>query len=178
MLNIVGIVAAVLVLVILGVLALATTKPATFRVERAATIAAPPERVFALLNDFHAWEQWSPWARLDPAMTTTYSGPASGPGAVYEWLGNKAVGQGRMAILESTPPRAVTIQLDFLKPFEAHNTTVFTLTPAASGTHVQWAMFGPNTFMGKVMGVFISMDQMIGKDFEKGLATMKGVAER
>ena len=178
MLNIVGIIAAVLVVAIVGVLALATTKPATFRVMREATIAAPPERVFALLNDFHAWEQWSPWAALDPAMTLTYSGPVSGVGAVYEWLGNKAVGQGRMEILESTPPRAVTIQLDFLKPFEAHNTTVFTLTPSAGGTQVQWAMFGPNTFMGKVMSVFISMDQMIGKDFEKGLATMKGVAER
>ena len=160
------------------VLVLAATKPSSFRVERSATISAPREQIFALLEDFHAWPSWSPWEALDPNMQRTYSGAERGAGAQYAWLGNKKVGQGTMAILGATPPTELTIKLDFLKPFEAHNTTVFTLSPEGNATRVTWAMHGPNLFMGKVMSVFISMDKMIGRDFEKGLANMKRVAER
>ena len=119
------IVLGILVLVV-AVLAFATTKPDSFAVERKISINAPPEKVFANINDFHAWDAWSPWAKLDPAMQTTHSGAPSGPGAVYEWSGNSDVGKGRMEITGATPPSNVTIKLDFLDPFEAHNTAEFT----------------------------------------------------
>jgi carbon monoxide dehydrogenase subunit G len=171
-------IAIVIVLLIAGVLAFAATKPDTFRVERSAAINAPPEAVFPLINDFHNWQAWSPWEKLDPAMTKSHSGAASGQGAVYEWEGNSDVGKGRMEITESAPPSRIKIKLDFLAPFEAHNTAEFALQPAGSGTNVVWAMHGENNFMGKVMQVFMDMDSMIGKDFETGLANMKAAAER
>lgn len=171
-------IAIVIVLLIAGVLAFAATKPDTFRVERSATISAPPEAVFPLINDFHNWEAWSPWEKLDPAMAKSHSGAASGQGAIYEWEGNSDVGKGRMEITESTPPSRIQIKLDFLVPFESHNTTEFTMQPAGGGTNVVWAMYGENNFIGKIMQVFMDMDSMIGKDFETGLANMKAVAER
>lgn len=176
MLKIIGI---VVVLAIIAVLGLALTKPASFRVERSATIAATPARITPLLSDFHSWDQWSPWAKLDPQMRTTYSGPASGPGAVYEWEGNSKVGKGRMEILDVQPAQT-RVKLDFLKPFEGHNITEFNLEPDAAGnnTRVRWVMTGPNTFVGKVMSVFTSMDHMIGPDFERGLTNLKAAAER
>lgn len=159
--------------VVAGILGYAATRPDQFRVERSARIDAPPDRVFEKLSDFREWRSWSPWEELDPAMNRTLSGSPSGPGAVYEWSGNKKVGSGRMEILEADPPRKLAIQLDFITPFEAHNRTEFTLTPAGAGTDVNWAMIGTHMFVTKVMCLFVSMDKMVGKDFEKGLAKLK-----
>ena len=167
-----------LLVLLFTIAAYATTKPDSFTVERKVSINAPPEKVFANINDFHAWDAWSPWAKLDPAMKTTIAGAPSGPGATYEWSGNSDVGTGRMEITEATPSSNVTIKLDFTDPFEAHNTTAFNLTPTASGTDVTWKMNGPNPYMSKVMSVFMSMDKMIGGDFEKGLAQLKAVSEK
>ena len=167
----------VLVALVVGVLVMASTKPATFRIERSISIHAPPDRIFGLIDDFRQWPRWSPWENVDPTMTRTLSGAASGVGAAYAWLGNNKVGQGRMEITASVPPSRVTIQLDFLKPFEAHNIAEFTLTQAGEATNVTWAMHGPNRFVSKIMSVFVSFDRMVGKDFEAGLAAMKAAAE-
>ena len=156
----------------------ATTRPATFRVERSASIKAPPDKIFPFLNDFHQWGAWSPWDKLDPAMQRTHSGSPQGNGAVYEWLGNSKVGQGRMEIIEASASTKVSIKLDFIKPFEGHNTAEYTLVPSGDTTQVTWAMYGPAPFVSKLMGVFVSMDSMIGKDFEAGLANLKAAAEK
>ena len=166
------------VLPVAAVLVLAARKSDTFRIERAAAIKAPPDRLFALINDFHNWTSWSPWEKMDPAMKRSYGGASAGKGAVYEWEGNKKVGKGRMEIVDVVPSRAVTIKLDFLKPFEAHNTAAFTLAPQGDATLVTWAMYGPLPYIGKVMHVFMNMDRMVGKDFEAGLANLKAAAER
>jgi uncharacterized protein YndB with AHSA1/START domain len=174
MFKVIGI---VVVLAIVAILILAATKPDSFRVTRSATIDASPEKVASLINDFHNWNQWSPWAKLDPYMKTTFSGPASGPGSVYEWEGNNKVGKGRMEIL-SVEPTKTTIKLDFIKPFEGHNTADFLLEPQGTSTRVTWVMYGPLAFFpGKVMSVFTNMDNMIGNDFDKGLANLKAAAE-
>lgn len=167
-----------LVVVVLALLAFAATRPDTFRVERSTTIKAPPAKVFALLNDFQKFGAWSPWEKLDPAMKRTFSGPASGPGSVYAWEGNDAVGAGRMEILQTVPDSKVVIKLDFLKPFEAHNTTEHTLQSQGDQTTITWAMFGPHPYLMRVIGLFVSMDSMVGKDFEQGLANLKRVAEQ
>lgn len=167
-----------LLAVVAAILLFAMTKPDSFEVERSARIAAAPEAIFPYLDDFHRWGEWSPWEKMDPGMTRTFSGAASGVGAVYAWQGNKQVGEGRMEILESVAPSKVVLALDFLAPFEAHNTTEFTLTPGADSTTVIWRMSGPNTFLGKVMSIFVSMDKMVGPDFEAGLANLKAAAER
>lgn len=167
----------VLVAAVAALLVFAATRPDSFTVQRAATIAAPAERIFPYLNDFHRWGAWSPWEKLDPDLKRTFSGAESGPGAAYAWVGNKKVGEGRMEILESDPPSRLKIQLDFLKPFEAHNTTVFTLAPDGGGTRVSWTMHGSRNFVFKLMGIFMNMDRMIGADFERGLANLKAAAE-
>src|SRR3990167_6819746 len=167
-----------LVVVVLALLAFAVTRPDTFRVERSTTIKAPPAKVFALLSDFQKFGAWSPWEKQDPAMKRTFSGPASGPGSVYAWEGNDAVGAGRMEILQAVPDSKVVIKLDFLKPFEAHNTTEQTLQSQGGQTTVTWAMHGPSPYMMKVIGVFVSMDSMVGKDFELGLSNLKREAEK
>jgi len=166
------------VVIIAAVLALAATRPDTFRVERSTMIKAPPEKVYALIDDFHQWQQWSPWERLDPAMKRTHGGAPKGKGALYGWEGNKEVGKGQMEITEATPSSRVVIKLDFLAPFEAHNTAEFVLVTQGDATTVTWAMFGPNLFIGKVMSLFASMDSLVGKDFERGLANLKAVAEK
>ena len=168
----------VIVVLIAAVLGLAATKPDRFRVERSATIKAPPEKVFALINDFHHWGQWSPWEKLDPAMKRTHSGAPSGKGAIYEWEGNSQVGAGRMEITEPTPPTKVLIKLDFIKPIEGHNMAEFTLRPQGDSTQLTWAMHGPTPFVSKLVQVFASMDRLIGKDFETGLANLKAAAEK
>ncbi|MBI3789448.1 MAG: SRPBCC family protein [Gemmatimonadetes bacterium] len=165
------------VAVIAVILVLAMTKPSTFEVVRRATIKAPAEKLFPLVNDFHGWAAWSPWEELDPTMQRTFTGPASGLGAAYAWQGNKKVGSGRMEITGETRPTNVTIKLDFITPWEGHNVTVFSFTPVADGTEVTWTMTGPTNFMWKVMSVFMNMGDMIGKDFDKGLAKMKRVGE-
>ena len=166
------------VLVIAGVLLFATTRPDTFSVQRTTTIHAPADKVFALVNDFQQWRGWSPWENKDPDLKRTYSGAERGKGAVYAWEGNKNVGSGRMEILDAAPSSKVVIKLDFIAPFEAHNTAEFTMLPQGNATNVHWVMHGPAQFISKVMQVFVSLDKMIGKDFETGLANLKNLAEK
>lgn len=168
----------VVAVVIAGILILAATKPDNFSVQRSASIKAPPEKVFALINDFQRWGAWSPWEKKDPAMKRTFSGAAEGQGSAYAWEGNGEVGSGRMEIMESTPASKIAIKLDFLKPFEAHNIAEFELAPQGEATTVTWTMHGPAPFVSKLMQVFFNMDRMIGKDFETGLANMKAAAEK
>ena len=167
-----------LILVILVVLGLAFTQPDSFTVQRSATIKAPPAKVMAYLNDFHQWPAWSPWEKLDPNMQRTFEGAPSGKGAVYAWSGDDKVGQGRMEIVDSNVPSSLAIKLDFIKPFASSNQTEFALQPQGDATVVTWTMKGPSMFVTKLMGVFYSMDKMIGKDFEKGLAQLKELAEK
>ncbi len=140
------------------------------------TIAAPPDKVLPHINDFHNWGAWDPWAKLDPTMKVTYSGAASGKGAVYEWQGNNQVGEGRMEILESTPSK-VSIELDFLKPMSARDSATFTLNPSGTSTNVTWAMDGTVPFVGKIFHLFMNMDKMVGGQFDKGLGDLKAAAE-
>jgi hypothetical protein len=165
-----------LVLAVIAVLIIAATRPPTFHVERTTVIAATPEKIDPLLDDFHNWQQWSPWANLDPRMQTTFSGPSAGTGAIYEWRGNRKVGKGRMEIL-TAQPTITSIKLDFLSPMASHNMTNFILQPEGAVTRVTWTMDGPNTYMSKLMTVFVSMDKMIGTDFENGLTKLKVAAE-
>ena len=154
------------------------TRPASFRIQRSLRIAAPREKLFAYVADLHNFDDWSPWAPLDPAMRKTHSGAASGVGAGYEWQGNAKVGHGRMEIVEATAPERVLIKLDFLKPFEAHNMAEYLLAESDGATEFTWAMYGPNNFLSKVMGLFFNMDRMVGAQFEQGLRELKTVAER
>ncbi len=167
-----------IVVLIAAALAYAATKPDTMHVQRSISIDAPADRVYPLISDFRQWPRWSPWENLDPAMTRTLSGPPSGKGAIYEWKGNSDVGSGRMEITGAAEPSNVTIQLDFLEPFEAHNVTEFRLESAGPATNVIWTMDGPSRFTMKVMSLFMNMDSMIGADFEKGLAALKTEAEK
>ena len=168
----------ILVVVVAAILIFAATKPGDFRVQRSITIKAPPEKVFALINDFHKWVAWSPWEKLDPAMQRTFGGAPEGKGAIYEWNGSGKVGAGRMEIIDAALPSKLLIKLDFIKPFEGHNTAEYTLVANGGAIDVTWAMYGPSPFISKVMQVFFSMDSMIGKDFEAGLANLKALAEK
>lgn len=152
--------------------------PASFTVTRSIDIRAPAETLYPHIADFHAWAAWSPYEKKDLAMKKTYSGAPSGVGAIYEWDGNRNVGQGRLEMLEARAPSKVKVDLRFLKPFKAHNTAEFTLEPRGESTIVTWAMYGPSTFMSRVMGLFINMDKMIGTDFEAGLRNLKTIAEK
>lgn len=169
---------AALILLVATLLLYAATLPDTFRVQRTSSINAPPDKVFALINDLHTWASWSPWEKKDPMMKKTYSGPSQGNGAALDWDGNKDVGTGRMEVLDSIPSSKIRIKLDFFKPFEAHNTAEFTLMPRSGSTEVTWAMYGPQPFMMKVIGLVMNMDKMVGTDFEEGLATLKTLAEK
>lgn len=175
MFNTIAIGAGILIAALLG---FAATKPDTFRVQRTTSIQAPPERVFALIDDFRKWGSWSPYEKLDPTMRRTHSGAASGRGAVYEWAGKGKSGEGRMEITDTVPPSRVTIKLDFFKPFEGHNIAEFTLEAQGDGTDVTWAVYGPQSYFAKVMTIFVSMDSLIGKEFETGLASLKAVTEK
>jgi len=168
-----------LLLAIAALLAYAATRPDTFAVERSSVIAAPAEKLFPLINDMRSYNTWNPYARKDPAMKGTYSGPDAGAGAVFDFHGNKDAGKGRLTITGSTEPSLVSMQLDMEEPFEGHNAVDFTLKPEGSGvTRVTWAMHGPSSFLPKLAGIFINMDEMIGKDFEAGLANLKALAEK
>lgn len=169
---------AVIVVALIALLLYAATRPNSFRIQRSLRINAAPDRLFALLNDFRQWSGWSPWEKMDPDMQRTFSGPEVGVGTVYEWQGNKKVGKGRMEILESSPSTRLRIKLDFFSPFEAHNTTEFTLQPQSNGTDVIWTMYGPSPFMSKLMGVVFNMDKLVGGDFERGLTNLKVLAEK
>jgi uncharacterized protein YndB with AHSA1/START domain len=166
-------------LVIIGILffVILIGRPDEFRVTRSATIAAPPATVFGQVNDFHNWDAWSPWAKLDPACVNTFDGAASGQGAKFAWDGNKKVGAGRMTIAESQPAEVIRIKLEFLRPFKSTSTAEFTFKAQGGETLVTWNMIGKNNFMSKVFGLVMDCDKMIGRDFEKGLASMKSVAE-
>jgi uncharacterized protein YndB with AHSA1/START domain len=178
MLEIIAAVAMILAIAIAAVLILAATKPNKLRVERTATIKAPAETIFPLINDFRKWRTWSPYETKDPAMKRTYGGAESGKSATYAWDGDRNVGSGRMEILDASAPQKIVIKLDFFTPFEGHNTAEFTMLPQGDGTHVTWLMYGPANFMSKLIQVFINLDNMIGKDFEAGLANLKKVVER
>ncbi len=171
-------VAGLLAVAIVVVLALASTKPDVFRIQRSTGIKAPPEKIFALINDFRSFGAWSPYERLDPAMKRSYTGAAAGKGAVYAWESGGKAGIGRMEITESSPPSRIALNLDFTKPFEAHNIVEFTLEPKGDTTILTWAMHGPTPLLGKVMHVFIDFDRMVGTDFETGLANLKALAEK
>ena len=177
MLETIAVIAVLLAIAIAVVLILAATKPDRFSIERTTVVKAPPEAIFPLIDDFHQWVAWSPYENRDPAMKRGYSGAARGKGAVYSWEGNSKVGSGRMEILESSAPAKIVIKLDFFKPFEGHNLAEFTMLPQGNVTNVGWLMHGPLPFMGKVMHLFMNMDNMIGKDFESGLANLKRLAE-
>ncbi len=178
MLKIIAILAAVVVVVVAGILIYAATKPDSFTVQRSAAIKAPPEKIFALIEDLRGWSAWSPYEKKDPAMKRSFSGASTGKGAVYEWDGNKNVGKGRMEIVEATAPSTIVIKLDFIKPFEGHNTAKFTLEPRGDITNVTWAMYGPSPYVAKVMSTFFDIDKMIGTDFAAGLASLKSLAEK
>jgi uncharacterized protein YndB with AHSA1/START domain len=162
----------VVVAVFAGVVAL---RPSDFSVVRSATISAPPPVVYSQVNDFHKWEAWSPWARMDPAAKNTFMGAPSGTGAVFEWAGNSKVGEGRMTLTESRPPDLIRIRLDFVKPFAATNTAEFTFRPEGNQTVVTWRMSGTNNFIAKALCLFMNMDKMVGGEFEKGLENLKSV---
>ena len=149
----------------------------TFTVERSTTVVAPPSAIYPLLVDFRRWQEWSPWEGLDPAMRRTYSGAPSGPGAVYGWSGNRKAGQGRMEITEATPDEQVAIDLAFDRPFRSRNVIRLALRPQDGGTGVTWAMTGPRPLLMRLLGFVFSMDKIVGKDFDRGLAQLKAVAE-
>ncbi len=166
-----------LAVVILALVGFIASRPSTFRIERSATVAAPAEVVFAQVNDFHKWGAWSPWDKLDPNQKRSFEGAESGQGAKYSWVGNDKVGEGRMTLEESKAGELVRIKLEFLKPWEATNTTTFSFKAAEGGTTVTWAMEGTNNFGSKAFSLVMDMDAMVGKDFENGWAAMKTVAE-
>lgn len=177
MLKVVLILAGCLGIAVAAILVYGATKPDTFRVARSASIKASPDRIFPLINDFHAWTKWSPYENKDPQMKRTYGANSSGKGAVYEWTGNGQVGSGRITITDAQPPSQVLIKLDMITPFEAHNNVAFTLEPQGDNTTVTWAMQGGVPYLAKIMHVFFNMDKMVGGDFEAGLANLKTVAE-
>ncbi len=176
--RVLAIVGAVVVVAVAAILIYAATRPDSFRVQRSATMNAPAEKIFPYLEGLKRWTEWSPYEGRDPQMKRAYSGADSGKGAVYEWDGNDNVGKGRMEIVDSKPPSKVVIKLDFLKPFEGHNTAELTVEPKGGQTIVTWAMYGPSTFMTKLIGTFMDMDDMIGRDFAAGLAKLKTVVEK
>jgi hypothetical protein len=173
---IITILIAIAVLIVVFIVIVAT-RPSNFRVTRSATIPARAELVFAQVNDLHKFQDWSPWAKIDPACKLTYDGPPAGTGASFAWTGNNQVGEGRMTVIESRPGELVRFKLEFLRPFKATNTAEFTFKSSGNQTEVTWSMFGKNNFMSKAFGLFVNCDKMVSGDFEKGLAQMKSVAE-
>jgi uncharacterized protein YndB with AHSA1/START domain len=171
-------IAIAIVLLIAGVLILAAMKPDTFRVQRSTSIKAPPEKIFPLINDLKQWSAWSPWEKKDPAMKRSFGSTSAGKGAVYEWDGNNKVGKGRMEITEAAPPSKVVIKLDFISPMEGHNVAEFSVDGKGDATNVTWVMYGPAPFVSKLFSVFMSMDRMVGPDFEAGLANLKSITEK
>jgi uncharacterized protein YndB with AHSA1/START domain len=165
---------AILVAAFVGVVAV---QPSEFRVARSASMAAPPAAVFAQVNDFHNWEAWSPWAKLDPAAKTTFEGPSSGTGAIFRWAGNSDVGEGSMTITESRPNDLIQIQLDFVKPFAGTSDVEFTFQPEGDETKVTWTMAGTNNFMAKAVSLFMDCEKMVGDMYDEGLANLKSIVE-
>jgi len=170
------------ILIVVGIIAAAlgvviAAQPSTYRVTRNISIATPPDRVFALVDDYHKWDGWSPWAKADPNMKVAYSGPESGAGAGYAWSGNGEVGEGRMTTVAAEAGRSIQIQLEFIKPFRSSSVTRFSFVPQSGGTLVTWDMNGNANFMTKAFSLISSMDATVGPDFEKGLKQLKSLAE-
>jgi polyketide cyclase/dehydrase/lipid transport protein len=160
-----------------GVRGVRCPAPSEYRVARSATIAAPASDVFAQVNDFHKWDAWSPWAKLDPNAKTTFEGPSAGEGAVFAWAGNSQIGEGRMTLTQSRPAELIRIKLDFVQPMAGTSTAEFTFKPEGDRTAVTWAMFGQNNFVSRAICLFMNQDKMLGGYFEKGLENLKSVAE-
>ncbi len=171
-------IAAALLILIVAILLIAASKPNTLSVQRAITINAHREKIFALINDLHRWEDWNREEREDPTVTRVYGGPTTGVGASCDWDSRGRSGKGRMLIAESRPSEYVAVKVDFLKPFASHNLNAFSLAPSGNGTVVTWNWQGQNLYFMKLMGVFVSMDKMMGKHFESGLANLKSAAEK
>ena len=170
-------IALILAVALAALLLYAATRPDTFAVQRSALIQASPDKLFPLINDLHQFNTWNPYARKDPAMRIDYRGPASGPGAAFDFSGNKDAGKGSIEVTGGQAPTRVDMRLDMVEPFEGHNQIAFTLTPQGQATQVTWAMHGPSPYLSKVVGIFLDMDHMIGRDFEAGLARLKATAE-
>ncbi len=156
---------------------LVAMQPSEFRVQRSVSIQAPADTVFAHVNNFHKWQEWSPWAKKDPTATNTFEGPEEGVGAIFKWEGNQEVGEGQMTLKTSQPPEKIGIQLDFIKPYEDTANVEFTFQPHGDHTDVKWTIEGRNNFVGRIFCMFMNMDKMIGDDFDKGLASLKAIAE-
>ena len=168
----------ILVVLTVILLVMAATRPSTVQVQRSALIGAPPEKVFAFINDFHEWPRWAPQDREDPSMQRTYSGAARGVGAVSNWHGKGSTGRGQMTITSSVPVKEIIVTTDFIKPFAAHNVNEFLLERSGNSTRVTWTLRGTNLYPMKVMGLFVNMDRLMGTHFEAGLENLKQVAER
>jgi hypothetical protein len=166
-----------LVAIVVLLLAIVALQPSEFSVTRSATISARASAVFPQVNDFHNWDAWSPWAKIDPTMKQTYEGAPAGKGAIYSWIGNGQVGEGTMILQESRPNDLVRIDLEFRKPFKGNNVAEFTFKPDGNQTLVTWTMTGRKHFIIKAFSLFMSMDKMLGGQFEKGLASMKSIVE-
>jgi len=166
-----------LVLIVAGFCVVVAMQSEDMKVTRSATYNAPPDRIFEQVNDFHKWEAWSPWAKIDPAMKVTFAGPPAGNGSSYSWVGNSEVGEGKMTISQSHPTEHIAIDLEFIQPFPAKNLTEFTFKPDGEKTNVTWTMTGKKNFLMKALCLVVDMDKMIGADFEKGLSQMKPVVE-
>jgi uncharacterized protein YndB with AHSA1/START domain len=167
----------IVVVLIAGVLAVAATRPDIIRIQRSIEIGAPPEKIFALINNFHNWNHWAPQDTEDPTLKRTYSGAESGEGAVSEWIGTGSSGRGRMSIIKSEPPTNISVMTDWEKPFAAHNLNEFTLEPNGATTKVTWTMQGTNVYVMKLMSIFTNMDRFMGRHFENGLTNLKAAAE-
>jgi len=178
MLKIAGTAAIVVAVAVIVLLAYAATRPDTFRVVRSASIHAPPDRIFLLLEDLRRFTSWSPWEKRDPDMTRTFPGPANGKGAVYKSDGDRNVGQGRMEVVDASPPSRLVLKLDFVRPFPTHNIVHFALEPHGDDTTVIWSMQRRVPYLAKFLHLFVGMDRMVGGDFETGLANLKSAAER
>src|ERR1044072_9188236 len=164
----------IIIVIFLIVVAL---QPGEYRVTRSAAIAAPPPTVFAQVNDLHKFQDWSPWAKVDPAAKSTFEGPTAGTGAAFSWVGNKDVGEGRMTITESRPGELVRFKLDCFKPMAGSADAEFSFKPQGNQTVVTWSMSGKKNFISKAFCLFMNMDKMVGGQFEKGLADLKSIAE-
>jgi hypothetical protein len=167
----------VVAVLVAAFLMIVSLQPNDFRMSRSIIINANQAVIFPYINNLHKWDDWSPWAKLDPDCKNEFEGPDAGVGAVFKWEGNKKVGKGIMTIIESNQNELVQIQLEFLKPFKATNLAQFTLRPELNETHVTWSMFGKNSLIGKVISLVMNCEDMVGKQFDQGLATIKSLAE-
>jgi len=165
---------AALVLIFVVVVAL---QPSEFQMDRSTTIAAPQADVFAQVNDFHKWDAWSPWAKLDPQAKVTFEGPPEGEGTVMTWSGNSEVGEGKMTLTESRPNELVKTRVDMVKPFEGTSTSEFTFKPEGDQTAVTWSVAAHHNFMEKALCLVMGGKTMMSDLMEKGLAQMKSVVE-